>query len=62
LRDLAHEENMKVEEEFKRVKSKKRDLKDKIAAIKADLTKAKFSEQRFDQENAGLRRSMKESA
>ncbi len=41
---MAHEENMKVEDEFKRVKSQKRNLKDRIASLRADLTKAKFNE------------------
>ena len=59
MRDLAHEENMNAEEEFKWVKTEKWDLKDKLAMLQAELTKAKFNVQRFQSENQGINKQIK---
>ena len=42
MRDLAHEENMKAEDEFKQVKTEKKNLLNQIAEVWAAITKMEY--------------------
>ena len=59
MRDLAHEENMKAEDEFKQVKNEKKDLLNQIAEVWAAITKLEYEKSSRQDENRNLARQAK---
>jgi F0F1-type ATP synthase membrane subunit b/b' len=54
MRDIAHEENMKLESELNKAKSKKQSMKDRIAEIQAEIAKSQYYVSQIRSENNQL--------
>ena len=42
MRDIAHIENMKGEQQLRQTKNKKQELKDRIAEMQAEIAKSQY--------------------